>query len=415
MAKQAGRVAPWVWGAAALTFAASVAAQEAPLELGHPEVVALAAQRSPEVVFANRRVEVARGAVAGARPWLSDNPSLEVNAGPRFRATDQVADVYVTLNVPLEIYGVRGLRLDAATRAVARDGALIDAAGRLATAEALAAFYRALHAEAVMQWAAEQVALATAMRDVAVRRRAAGEAGDLDALAAGTELARARRRAVAAGAERESALADLRLALGLGPARGPVLRGALSDAPARFGADLLTRAAPGARADLVAATLSVAAARAEVALEERRALPVPVLRVGYQLEETANVLLLGAALPLPFFQRNQGPIAESSARLRLREAEHDALRLRIDTEVDAARRRLTAALAALRVLEEDALPNLGETLRLAQRSYELGQSDLTRLLVLRQQATDTRREQLDATLEIALAGVALEAALGRFR
>jgi cobalt-zinc-cadmium efflux system outer membrane protein len=91
------------------------------------------------------------------------------------------------------------------------------------------------------------------------------------------------------------------------------------------------------------------------------------------------------------------------------------VRQRVETEVAAARSRLDAAHEGLRLLEADALPNLGATVRLVQRAYELGQADLTRVLVVRTQAAETRREHLDALLEVALAGVALDAARGVFR
>lgn len=392
----------------------SVAAQGVALRVGYAEVLSLARRRSPEAVAAERRVEVTRSEVAAARPWLQENPSVGFVAGPRFRTADQVTDVYVTLGVPLEVYGVRGLRLSAAEGAVARDQALRDDAARRATMAALDAYHRALHAAALRDAAEAQRTLAADIVRVAEARRSAGEAGDLDLLAARVELARAGRAVAAADAGVAAADAALRFALGLDADQALSLAGALDEVRSRYAAADVPAAA-GVRRDLHAAELSLAVTQAEVALEERRRLPVPTLQLSYQREEGADVYLAGLALPLPFFQRNQGPVAEARARLGLLGAEQHFLRQRAATEVVAARARLDAAHEGLRLLDADALPNLGATVRLVQRAYELGQADLTRVLVVRQQAAETRREHLDALLEVALAGTALDAARGVFR
>ncbi|TAK31612.1 MAG: TolC family protein [Myxococcaceae bacterium] len=392
----------------------SVAAQGVALRVGYAEVLSLARRRSPEAVAAERRVEVTRSGVAAARPWLQENPSVGFVAGPRFRTTDRVTDVYVTLGVPLEVYGVRGLRLGAAEGAVARDQALRDDAARRATAAALDAYHGALHAAALRDAAEAQRTLAADIVRVAEARRSAGEAGDLDLLAARVELARAGRAVAEADAGVAAADAALRFALGLDADQALSLAGALDEVRSRYAAADVPAAA-GVRPDLHAAELSLAVTQEEVALEERRRLPVPTLQLSYQREEGADVYLAGLALPLPFFQRNQGPVAEAHARLGLLAAERHFLRRRAATEVVAARARLDAAHEGLRLLEADALPNLGATVRLVQRAYELGQADLTRVLVVRQQAAETRREHLDALLEVALAGTAFDAARGVFR
>lgn len=405
---------PPLLGAVIAAATTHAAAQELGMRVGYAEVLSLARRGSPEAVAAERRVAVTRGAVVAARPWLQENPSVGFVAGPRFRATDQVTDVYVTLGVPLEIYGVRGLRLGAAEGAVARDQVLRDDAARRATAAALDAYYRALYAAAWREASEAQAALAADIVRVAEARRSAGEAGDLDLLAAGVELARARRTVASARSGVAAADAALRVALGIASGQALSVAGVLDDARARY-ASADAPAPAGMRPDLHAAELALSVTRAEAALEERRRLPVPTLQLSYQREEGADVYLAGLALPLPFFQRNQGPVAEARARLGVLAAEQHFLQQRVATEVAAARQRLDAAREGLGLLEADALPNLGATVRLVQRAYELGQADLTRVLVVRQQAAETRREHLDALLEVALAGITLDAARGVFR
>ena len=62
-----------------------------------------------------------------------------------------------------------------------------------------------------------------------------------------------------------------------------------------------------------------------------------------------------------------------------------------------------------------AIPAIEDGLRLTQRAFELGQSDLTRVLVVQRELADTRREQFDALVELADAGISLQRALGVLR
>ena len=179
--------------------------------------------------------------------------------------------------------------------------------------------------------------------------------------------------------------------------------------------DALVRMAPTDRPEIVAADAALRASRLDVDAEQRAAWPVPVLRTTYQREEGNNVFLLGIGLPLPIFQRNQGPIAIAQARTQRLEAEREALAIRVDAEVRVARRRYQAALDGLHILETDAIPAIEDGLRLTQRAFELGQSDLTRVLVVQRELADTRREQFDALVELADAGISLQRALGVLR
>ena len=179
--------------------------------------------------------------------------------------------------------------------------------------------------------------------------------------------------------------------------------------------DALVRMAPTDRPEIVAADAALRASRLDVDAEQRAAWPVPVLRTTYQRAEGNNVFLLGIGLPLPIFQRNQGPIAIAQARTQRLEAEREALAIRVDAEVRVARRRYQAALDGLHILETDAIPAIEDGLRLTQRAFELGQSDLTRVLVVQRELADTRREQFDALVELADAGISLQRALGVLR
>jgi len=407
----------WLLGGFVLPLAllsASAHAQEAPLHLGRAEVAELARSRSPDVIVATRRVDESRGQLVGAEVLLRQAPWFEFNAGPRFRPNETVYDAEVTLQTPLEIYGRRSAEIDAATGAIARDEALVSATRQAVLAESLGAYYRALRAAAEDRWARQQLDTMMSLLRSAERRRDAGEIGDPDVALLRVAVARARRAVTTAEANRDTGVAALKGILGI-PAERPVdLGGELASIGSEY-TDALLRATLTERPELRATDAALRSSRAEVAAEQRAAWPVPLLRTTYLREEGENVFLVGLGLPLPFFQRNQGPIAIAEARTRRLEAERDGLLIRVDTERRTAQRRYRAALDGLRILETDAVPAIEESLRLTQRAFDLGQSDLTRVLVVQRELADTRRDQFDALLELAEAGLALQRAMGVLR
>jgi cobalt-zinc-cadmium efflux system outer membrane protein len=392
----------------------SVRAQEAPLQLGRAEVAELARSRSPDVIVATRRVDESRGQLVGADVLLRQAPWLEFNTGPRFRPNDTIYDAEVTLGTPLEIYGRRSAEIDAATGAIARDEALVSVTQQAVLAEALGAYYRALRAGAEDDWARQQLDTMTSLLRTAERRRDAGEIGDPDVVLLRVAVARARRAVTTAEANRDTSVASLKGLVGILAGRPVELVGELASIGSEY-TDTLLGTTPMDRPELLATDAAQRSSRAEIDAEQRAAWPVPVLRTTYQREEGSNVVLVGLGLPLPVFQRNQGPIAVAEARTRRLEAEREALLIRVDTERRTAQRRYRAALDSLRILEADAVPAIEESSRLTQRAFDLGQSDLTRVLVVQRELADTRRDQFDALLELADAGLALQRAMGVLR
>jgi cobalt-zinc-cadmium efflux system outer membrane protein len=115
------------------------------------------------------------------------------------------------------------------------------------------------------------------------------------------------------------------------------------------------------------------------------------------------------------FSKGQEQRAAGSARAARQRADLEAARARVQLEVRTAFDALGRRLAALRVLEADAVPGLDENEQLATRSFEVGQLALPELLLVRRELLDTRFQYLDALLEAALAKVDLDASAAMLR
>lgn len=397
--------------ALALPLFGSLAARAA-IELDFDTVASLSA-RGVDVVLAERAVDEARAGVTGAEALLSENPTLDAVGGPRLTSEGLLPEAGADLSVPLELYGTRALRIDAASHEVtAREAVVIDARRR-AAGEALARYLEALHAREVRALAEARAAVAAELLKATAQKRKAGDVGDLDLSLIALEDARARSAVVAAASEEERAIARLRLSLLLQSTEEVVIREDLQTSVARF------RAAPPRqtveRPDVAAAARAADAARAGLTAEERAAWPVTSLALGYAHEEGENVGLIGLSIPIGFFQTNQGGIAAAKARIGARDAERLIVERRAEVETLAAARRLVAARTALEILEAGASPRIDEGVELSRRAYTLGERDLTDVLVVQRETLDAKLDVQAARLELGLAGVEELVAAGALR
>jgi outer membrane protein, heavy metal efflux system len=118
---------------------------------------------------------------------------------------------------------------------------------------------------------------------------------------------------------------------------------------------------------------------------------------------------------LPMFSKGQEQRAVSAARASRLRTELAAAQARVQQEVRSAFDAYNRRLAAVRVLETDAIAGMDENEQLTARSYEVGQLGLPELLLIRREILDTRFQYLDALLEAALARTNLDASVAILR
>jgi cobalt-zinc-cadmium efflux system outer membrane protein len=246
---------------------------------------------------------------------------------------------------------------------------------------------------------------------VADRRFKAGDIAALDVNVARGSLARARAEREAAEASRALAIGELKQLLRLDGDIG--VDGNLTR-PGDVELSALLQAGS-QRPELRALEASVEEAEAEARLGAAFGRPEYGLGVRYSREEGNQIVFGGITIGLPIFSKGQELSAVGTARAARLRAELDAARARIQIEVRAAFDAYNRRLAAVRVLEADAIPVLDENDALTTRSFDVGQLGLPELLLIRREILDTRFQYLDALLEAALARVDLDATAALLR
>jgi cobalt-zinc-cadmium efflux system outer membrane protein len=362
-------------------------------------------------VSARLAVEETRGRLLGASVRLQSNPELEASLGNRESPGSRFTDFEIGLGQSFEPRSRRSARLAGANAAIAQSSANVDETTREVLRLAAGAYFRALYAQERIRLLGATQELAANVHSVADRRFKAGDIAILDVNIARASLARVRAEREAAEAVRVLAVGDLKQLLRLeGDLRveGELSRDSEPDLSA-----LLQAASQ--RPELRALEAGVQEAEADARLGRTFAKPEYGLGLRYSREEGDQIVLGGVTVTLPVFSKGQELQAVGSARAMRLRAELDAARTRLQWEVRSAFEAYSRRIAAIRVLETEAIPGLDENETLTTRSFEVGQLGLPELLLIRRELLDTRSQYLDALLEAALARIDLDASAGVLR
>lgn len=384
-------------------------AHSQPLTLA--DVLARAREQAPQIVSARLAVEETRGRLLGAARRFQSNPEVDVGVGNRQGPDTRFTDFEISLAQSFEPGDRRSARIAVADAAIAQSSADVDEITRVILRAAAAAYYRALHATQRIRLVNATQELVATIHSVAARRFKAGDIAVLDVNIARAALARVRAEREAAEASRALALGELKQRLRLDD--DIAVEGELARPPETDLNTLLQAALH--RPELRALEAGVQEAEAEVRVGGTYSKPDYGLGVRYSREEGDHIVLGGMTVTLPFFSKGQELRAVGAARAARLRAELDAARIRVRLEVRSAFEVYSRRLAAVHLLEAEAIPGLDENETLTTRAFEVGQLGLGELLLIRREIVDTRSQYLDALLEAALARIDLDATAALLR
>jgi cobalt-zinc-cadmium efflux system outer membrane protein len=378
------------------------------------QAIRLALRNGAEVRAAGVAVEAAEAQKSNAGILLRHNPSVEAGVGPRTRGVERSLDLHLGLQQPIEIAGQRSKRKQSAAADLNAARARLESQRAALAAEVRSAFVHVLAVAEERKIAKDAVALARAAMAAADDRFRSGAASRIEVNTARVELGRAARAELQSAREHASALADLRLLIGLDAAVPLTLVGDLRQSSSRRSLELgpLITQARQHRSDLAAARWEVESSRAAVSLAVREAVPTPRIGASYGREEDANILLGTLSLDLPLFNRNQVAATDARARLKQAELTVELLDRRLTQEVSLAVQRVETARAALGVFNEAIIKASEENATLATEGYKAGEIDFLQLALLRRDTLEASRGHIEALEEVANAEANLDRVLG---
>jgi cobalt-zinc-cadmium efflux system outer membrane protein len=261
----------------------------------------------------------------------------------------------------------------------------------------------------------QQTELAKKLAEFAEGRAKAGEVSPLDAKQVRLDAQRLQVESRLLETQRVSLLGQLKPMLGL-----------RSEDELTISGDLPPMTLPGTsswmrRPDYQLAQTKIAAA--QTAQDIAKAKRVPDVSAGFFASremqdvtpgnrERTGFLGFRISIPLPFWNRNEGEIAEKAAAAERARLESEALAVQINGEAGTARKEMEANAAIVRETRDALLPLAIEQMNAQQKAYESGQADLLSVLRARDQRLQLESSTLDALRDFHLARIRYESATG---
>ncbi|WP_303674347.1 TolC family protein [Vampirovibrio chlorellavorus] len=171
------------------------------------------------------------------------------------------------------------------------------------------------------------------------------------------------------------------------------------------------------RAELHQNLREMTVAERQLALAKANRLPDVSLTVGPDLvaepgQRQVNVFAI-ANVPVPLFNRQQGPIQEAKAQKTQLEAQQKALKNSVILEVTNAYYQFTVNRQRIRQYEKELLPTAERVLVLSRQSFEVGKTGIYLPLAAQESYMNTRMEYLKALDEFQDSISNLERAVGK--
>jgi cobalt-zinc-cadmium efflux system outer membrane protein len=371
------------------------------LDETHPAIERLAAD-----------VDAARADVVAA--GIRAEPSLALDREEVF-PDGGLATNYARLQIPIDLSGRRGRRVDsarAAAEAVAADGV---AARLRITVDAMRAFTAAAHARLETELLRSERAALVRVVEIVRKRVGAGAASGYDLQRIELELTAY--DDLLAGAETRLMETRTELAAYAGAGQPQVDAASELELPTRSAAAITPDAALAERGDYRAATLRARSAE-HLAAEARRGwVPSVGVSAGAMSQDTGDDTAfgytVGLSFSLPVFDRGRATAARAQAERRAAEADARLLERTVPARVRAKQESLARHVAQAEQLATGQLARLEPLLRSAETAYREGNSSVVELLDAYATARTTRLRDLELRRDARLAELGLWLVLGR--
>jgi len=315
---------------------AAVARSQQPVT--REQAIESAVTRGARSAVARADTLVAAAQLITARSW--ENPSLAASY------SKDLPNYHAIVDFPLDVTGLRGTRVRAAQAGRLASQYRFEFERAAAALDADTSYTRALAALARVRLSRRNARDADSLRRMAVIRRDAGDASELDVLLATVNAGQAANLAIADSVTLIMSIFDLQTVMGLDTTRIAIVPSDSLTMPPTAPPN----AVPETALPIAAARQALSAADLSVSVQRRSLFTPFSLQAGVDWGDPGTPGLLptfGVSIPLPVLNRNRGPIAQAEAERERARAELSLALFETQATIGRARRERAVALEKL--------------------------------------------------------------------
>lgn len=383
-----------------------LAEPEAPLTL--EAAIRFALESNPNIAAARREIEATDAQILQSS--LRPNPEL-VYVTEDTRNVSKASTAQI--DIPLETGGKRKARIAAAERG--KNVAVSELSGRLLKlrASVMAAFFDVLAAQERIALARESLQLAQRATDIAGKRVTAGKVSPVEETKARVAEGGVRISLRQAESELRNARRYLSSLWGNTQPRFTLAQGAIDQLPELPDAALIQQRLISSPI-VERARLELERRKSLVTLEQSRTVPDLTFSVGMKRREdiTRDQVLVGLAIPLPLFNRNQGNLLEALRREDKARDELLAASMALSNDVQQSLERVSARRDEAELLRSEVLPGAKSAYTAATIGFENGKFSFLEVLDAQRTYFATKSQYLSALAAFHRAATDLESLLG---
>lgn len=364
------------------------------------QALSLAEENHPQLQASQALIDVARAGIRTAKAY--PNPEAMAQAGGQtIRAPGNISGLVSSYSVaqPLELGSLRPARLAVAQRDVASTELALSGTRLALLSGVRRAFYQVLRRQSEITILNDTLRLVEDLRQRIQVRVEVGEAGRLELIRAESEVAAARSAANSARLQLVTAIETLRIAVGATLDPSITIDGQLDPPAALPPLDQLRQQVIDNHPLIALATAEVRRAEAQLNYEIAQRRPQPSIVGEVDRPPDSPTYRVGVSVPLPFWNRREGPIAAASAQIRQSSALAQNRRLELLAAVEGAYGRYQVATQQLAALEQGLLRGAEAAVRAAETAYQLGERGILEVLDAQRILRTVRLDFLSAQFE----------------
>lgn len=150
--------------------------------------------------------------------------------------------------------------------------------------------------------------------------------------------------------------------------------------------------------------------KAVIIYEESKATPDLTVSAGYRRfnDVKANTFLIGASMPLPIFDRNQGSIQEAQIRLDQKTKEFEAVKNRLTLRLNLLYNRFKTLLRNVAKLKNESIPDAEEAFKIIEEGNLVGRFTILDVLDAERTLFEIQNQYLNTLGDINVVVVEIE-------